>query len=137
MARYYEPTPEHHAIWIEWVSTRPANVRAVAERFDPWSLYLLKPTGQRVTIHSFSEEKDGAVSLTVNVLREFNAVLFERQVFGINPDDLEPCELPDSSEPVGAVLSHTEVEDNIDALRVLGRPDLWELDEHGKAQRKS
>ena len=72
---------------------RPDNVRKVAERFDPWTLYHMKSTGQHVTLYSFSEADNGTVTLTVNVTREFNPeVLVERQVFGIDPDDLEPVQ---------------------------------------------
>ena len=97
MARFTEPTPEQEAGWKEWVAERPPVVRAVAERFEPWSLYRLKTTGQRVTIHSFSE--DG--TMTVLVTGDFNLLTFSRSVFGINPDDLEPCDLPAPDEFLG------------------------------------
>jgi hypothetical protein len=94
MAGIYDPTPGQRAAWDGWVASRPACVRRVAERFNPWSLYRLRTTGQKVMLLSFSEEEDGRVTLTVNVTSEFNRVAFERRVFGIDPDDLEPCELP-------------------------------------------
>lgn len=137
MARITEPTTEQEYGWREWVASRPANVKAVAERFDPWSLYRMKDTGQRVTIASFGEEDSGTVTLTVNVSADFNFTLFERQVFGVNPDALEPCDLPSPDEPRGTMLSGEQVEENIDALRVFGRPDLWEMGTDGKARRKS
>lgn len=108
MARYVDPTPEQEAGYREWLAERPAHVRAVAERFDPWSLYRLKSSGHRVTVYSFGEEAGGKVTLTVNVTGEFNVVSFARRVFGIDPDDLEPCELPAPDEPVGAVLVQEE-----------------------------
>lgn len=133
MARYVEPTLEQQAAWQEWMASRPAVVKAIAERFDPWSLYKLKPTRQRVTLAAINE--DG--TLRVNVSAEFNFVLFARSVFGINPDDLESCELPDPGDALlGAVLSDSDVGANIDALRVLVRPDLWELDTDGKVVEK-
>lgn len=136
MARIVEPTSEQEAGYRDWVASRPPHVRTVAERFDPWSLYRLK-SGHRVTVLSFGEAKDGCVTLTVNVSGEFNLLAFERQVFGVPPDDLEPCDLPDAAEPIGAVLSADHVEDNIDTLRVLVRPDLWIVDTAtGKAVRK-
>lgn len=83
MAMFYEPTPEQKSAWKTWVAERPLTVRAVAERFDPWSLYRMKPNGERVTIASFGEGENGVVTVTVNVTAEYNFVLFERQVFGV------------------------------------------------------
>ncbi len=137
MARLVDPTPEQEAGYRAWVASRPPAVRAVAERFDPWSLYRMKPSGHRVTIASFGEGDHG-VTLTVTVSADYNLVMFERQVFGVHPDDLEPCDPPSAEEPVGAMLSQEEAHDNIDALRVMARPDLWEIDPHtGKARRRS
>jgi hypothetical protein len=121
MARIVEPTPEQESDWKQWVSERPDVVRLVAERFDPWSLYRMKSTGQRVTLYSFSE--DGTV--TVNVSGDYNFVLFERSVFGVDPDDLEPCEVPPPNEHVGTLISHKDVEENIEGLLALIRPDLY------------
>lgn len=137
MARLMTPTPEQEAGYRNWLATRPDHVRQVAERFDPWSLYRLKTSGHRVTVASFGEGEDGAVTLTVNVLADFNLVMFERQVFGIQPDDLEPCDLPAADERLGAMLAPAEVDDHLDELRVMVRPDLWELDpDTGKAIKK-
>ena len=132
MARIIEPAAKEKKAWTAWVASRPNNVRKVVERFDPWSLYRMKSTGHRVTIHSFSE--DG--TLTVNITGEFNTILFDRQVFGINPDDLEPCDLPDADEITGTVMTQEQVDENIDNLRVAIRPDLWTLGPDGKAVRK-
>ncbi len=134
MARFYEPTPEQESEWKQWVSERPDDIREVAERFDPWSLYRLKSSGHRVTLYSISE--GSPVTVTVNVLKEFNEIMFERQVFGINPDDLEPCELPAHDEVVGAMMTQDQVYENLDSLRATIRPDLWSLDEDGNAVRK-
>lgn len=118
MAAFIEPTPEIEAAWKEWLAERPEKIRAVAERFNPWSLYRLKDTGQRVTILSFGEDEDGKVKMRVNVSAQFNFLLFERQVFGIDPDDLTPCELPAPDKPVGAALTTPEeVEAHIEGLR--------------------
>jgi len=133
MARISEPTKAEERDWKRWVAKRPAVVKAICERLDPWTLYRMKPTGDRVTLYSASE--DGTV--TVNVLAEFNLTMFERRVFGIDPDDLEPCELPAPEEPVGAMLSGEEVDDNIDVLRAMARPDLWAMGDDGKAKRKN
>jgi hypothetical protein len=104
MARIVEPTAEQWAAWTAWVAERPEAVRLVAERFDPWSLYRMKSTGHRVTIHSFGEQK-GPTTLTVDIAGKFNAVVFERQVFGIDPNGLEPCDLPGPEVPTGAMLT--------------------------------
>jgi hypothetical protein len=132
MARYTEPTPEQIVQWAIWTRDRPAHVRRVAERFDPWSLYLMKSTGHRVFVHGF-DETEGGVTVRVVVSGEFNLVAMERSVFGIDPEDLSPCELPDASEPVGSALGPQEVEANIDVLRVKIRPDLWVMGDDGKA----
>ena len=73
----------------------------------------------------------------MNVTGEFNFVTFDRNVFGIYPDDLEPCEIPTPDELTGTVLTGEEVDENIDALRVLVRPDLFVMGDDGKAKRKS
>lgn len=136
MARLMEPTEEQLTGYREWVASRPEHVRIVAEKFEPWSLYRLKSSGHRVTIVSFGEQEDGGVTLTVCVSGEFNFVMFDRNVFGIKPEDLEPCELPAPNEVTGAMMTPEQVDDNIDALRLMARPDLWVADEDGKAVRR-
>lgn len=134
MARFVEPTAEQERLWAEWLASRPARVRTVADQFEPWSLYRMKSTGHRVTVCSFFE--GDPVTLSVNVTGEFNAIAFERCVVGVDPSDLEPCELPDPDEALGAALTDQEVEENIDALRVAVRPDLWDVGPDGKARCK-
>lgn len=117
MARFFNPTPEQERARREWVASRPEAVRDVAERFEPWSLYRLKGSGSRVTVYSFQETEP--VTMTVNVSGQFNAVMFERQVFGVKPEDLEPCDLPADDEPLGAVLTEREdVDRYINDVRV-------------------
>lgn len=132
MARFIEPRGKQERHWRIWVSTRPPKVRAIAERFDPWSLYRMRTTGQRVTIRSFAD--DGTVSVAVT--GQFNAVLHDAEVFGVNPDDLEECDLPGPDEVLGAAMTTEEVEENLDEMRVLVRPDLWTMGPDGKARRK-
>lgn len=136
MARLVDVSPEQEAAWRAWVAERPTKVRTIAERFDPWSLYMMKSTGQRVTVYSFGEEDNGRVTLTVNVTGQFNAVMFDRSVFGIDPDDLEPCDPPSASEVVGTMMTAEQADENIDALRVAIRPDLFVMSADGKAIRK-
>lgn len=102
MARFREPTQEEQDDWAKWVAERPEPIRKVAERFNPWSLYRPKTGGHRVTLYSLYEVEDGTVQMTVLVTGQYNVVAFERNVFGINPDDLEECELPPPDEPVGS-----------------------------------
>jgi hypothetical protein len=118
MSRIAEPAATEEAAFKEWLRSRPENVRAVAEKFDPWTLYRLKTTGQRVGIVSFSEAKDGSVTLTVSVTGQFNLVEFDRNVFGILPDDLEPCDPPAEGEEVGTLLTDKkEIDAYIDLIR--------------------
>lgn len=132
MARVIKPTVENVREWLKWVKERPEPVKSIAERFDPWSLYRFRDSHQRVTLVSINE--NGTV--TVRVTGEFNIVAFDRDVFGVNPDDLEPSDLPGPDEVLGTMMTPTEVDDNIDALRVLARPDLWVMGADGKARRK-
>lgn len=100
MAESFEPTVEQRAGWDDWVAERPDNVRVVAERFNPWTLYRIKDTDQRVRTISFGEgrENNGKVTLTVEVLAEFNLLVpIGFQVFGLDPDDLDECDLPDGA----------------------------------------
>jgi hypothetical protein len=109
VADIYKPTPDQEQAWIEWCDTRPPAVRAVAMRFRPWKLYKLHNSGHRVTIYSFGEEEDGTISLTVNVTGKYNALMFERRVFGVKPDGLSECALPDANELVGSANLPIEV----------------------------
>lgn len=120
MARYVEATPEQEGAWAEWVASRPPNVRKIAERFNPWTLYQFKD-GQRCVLVSFSEAPDGRVTLTVNVTGEFNMVAFDRSVFGVDPDSLEESDLPAASEVLGTMLTEREV---IDAFVDIVRPSI-------------
>jgi hypothetical protein len=118
VARFREPTPEQLAAWKEWVAERPPAIRAAAEKLDPWSLYRLKNTDNRVTFYSLSEGEGGEITATVNVTGEFNKVVFERRVFGIALDDMEPCDLPGPDEDLGALLTDDdEIKAYIDAIR--------------------
>lgn len=115
MANIYEPTDEQERTYQEWLGSRPTHVRAVASKFRPWKLYRLGK--HRVTVYSFGEKHDGTITLTVNVRAEYNLVVFERSVFGVNPDDLVECDLPGSDEPVGTLFSQDEVQENLPIIR--------------------
>ncbi len=100
--------------WYEWVKTRPECIRVLCERFTPDRLYRLKSTGSRVTIYSYSEDN----TLTVDITGDYNAHMMDRRVFGINPDDLEECDLPAEDEILGAVLTDdADIEAFVDMVR--------------------
>lgn len=101
--------------WDEWVESRPPVVQDLCRRYPPDRLYRIKDSGHRCTLVSYSE--DG--TMKVNVTGQFNFVTFDRQVFGIKPENLEECDLPGADEHLGTAL--TEKED-IDAFVDLVRP---------------
>lgn len=133
MAIIREFTPEEASEWAKWVRSRPPTVRDLCERFPPNRLFRLKSTGDLVTVHSWCENG----TITVDVTAEFNAVLFERNVFGISPDDMEECDIPGPEVVTGALMSADQVDENIDALRCMIRPDLFIMGSDGKAVRKN
>ena len=94
---HYDPTPEQLAEWQAWLSGRPQVILDLAARFPPWKLFLLKDSGCRVWCKSYNE--DGTI--TVAISGEFNAVAFERDVFGVEPNDLTECDLPVPGEKLG------------------------------------
>ena len=100
MAVLHEFTPEQQAEWDAWVAGRPPVVQERCRAFPPNRLYLLKSSNHRVTIYSYSE--DG--TMTVTVSGDYNLITFNRNVFGIKPEDLEECDLPDLDEPIGSFV---------------------------------
>jgi len=98
MANWMTPTPEQRAEWDAWLAERPACVRAVAEKLSPWTLYRLRSSGHRVRVFCFSEHDDDTVTVRVLVEHRWNpeGLLFERQVFGVDPSNLEECALPEA-----------------------------------------
>lgn len=130
--RYKQPTPEQEQLWKEWIAERPKSLHAVAQRFDPWTLYRMKSTGQRVFLMALSEPgpvkcdwckgtggpvppgddpcnncsgsgKVEKFTCRVGVSGEFNLVTHERAVFGVDVDDLEECDLPGPDELLGTM----------------------------------
>lgn len=132
MVKIYEPDQEEIAEYEGWIESRPEPIKSIAKRFRPWILYTLRDTNQNVTIYSFSE--NGTV--TIDVGAKYNdQLLFEKRVFNINPNDLKECEsMPNISNPV-PVLTSEEVDTNIDIIRCFIRPDLFKMNDHGKAER--
>ena len=65
-------TPEEQeAAYAKWVAERPEHVRIVAEKFNPWTKYRIKQTGQTATVLAFSEHDDGSVTLRVHARNSF------------------------------------------------------------------
>ncbi len=104
----FDPSDEERAGWEAWLAERPEAVRKVAEKLPPWKLYRLHDSGHRVTLRSIDEGEDDSVTLTVTVSAQFNLIAFERNVFGIKPEDLTECDLPGPDEPVGAAVNGLE-----------------------------
>ena len=90
--------------WREWVASKPAVVQEMCAIVPPDRLYRMKDSGHRVTVVSYSENR----TVTVAVSGRFNCLAFERQVFGIKPEELEECDIPTDEEPVGAMLTERE-----------------------------
>lgn len=101
MALIIEWTKKQREDWDKWIATCPSIIQELCKKFPPNKLYKLKSSGHRVTIYSYSEDK----TITVIVSGEYNAVIFDRQIFGIPPDDLEECGLPLETEPLGTLLA--------------------------------
>ena len=57
--RYMRPTLDQIEEWNFRINTYPENVRAIALRFDPWTLYKLRLTNWRVTVHSLYDSERG------------------------------------------------------------------------------
>lgn len=131
--RIVEPTKAQERAWRKWVGGLPPIARATAAKLDIWTLYRMKDTGQRATIAAIQD--DGKVR--VDITGQYNMVMFDRSVFGIDPGNLEPCDVPGILERTGVILSDDEVEANKDILRVIIRPDLFRLTEDGDAVRLS
>jgi len=108
MARHTTPTDQQVTEWAAWAAERPQAIKDVIakHRLDPWTLYRLKSTNQRVFVISLFES--GTVK--VGVTGEYNLVTHERAVFDIDPADLEECDLPHDDEPLGSLdLSIDEI----------------------------
>lgn len=125
MANVEDPTPERQRQWDVWVRERPPAVREVLEKggVKPWKLYRLKSSGHRVTLCSVVEHEGSPPTFIVDVSGRFNLVAFDRRVFGIQPDDLEECDLPPDDAPLGSVLSSDEVREAIEGMDV-GEPQM-------------
>jgi hypothetical protein len=83
-----EVTDDMHAAWQEWLDERPPHVRVVAEKFNPWDMYRLTTTGQRVRILGFHETEGDDVGVYIYAEHESLGPISGRNVFGIDPTTL-------------------------------------------------
>jgi hypothetical protein len=86
--RYHDPSQKQLTAWDDYKGTLSEIGRAVADTVDPWTLYLIQETGQRV--HVVEVGNDG--TLVVAVDKRFNPGCVERNVFGILRSDLSPID---------------------------------------------
>lgn len=101
MANWKELPPHLQKEWADWLATRPEGIQELAKRFPPWKLFRLN--SNRVYVQSYGEGEDGELTLRVAVDARFGVVTMERTVFGIKPEDLTECDLPDPDEQVGCI----------------------------------
>lgn len=87
--------PEQQKLIDDWLADRPKLIQDMAAQCPPVFLYKLTSTGSYASIISYSEDR----TVTVQITREFNYTIFERQVFGIKLEDLEAvCNIEDADE---------------------------------------
>lgn len=101
MARYREPSEVEERMWRAWCASRPPDIEEVALRFEPWAVYRRKSTGHVVVVTCITEYHEGSPTVMVRIAGEFNKTAGEHTVQGVQPDDLEPCEVPDPRECAG------------------------------------
>lgn len=91
-------------MFLDWASTLPKPCDEIALRIRPDTLYRMSSTGHRVYPLSYGE--DGTVRVAVT--GRFNCLAFEREVFGVNPNDLTECDLPEEGEQLGTFADFLE-----------------------------
>lgn len=91
MTRLHTPTPEEEAQWRDWVAALPDGTREIAERFDPWTLYRRKSSGETCIIEAFDDGPP--VTMTIDLMRPSadGEHLVLGWVKGVDPEDLEAC----------------------------------------------
>jgi hypothetical protein len=80
-----------------WYKALSEKVRARVDAYPPTKRYRMKATGRIVTLVSYGEDTNGDCNtVTVEVSREDNpGILFEREVFGVEFDELEVVTTPE------------------------------------------
>jgi hypothetical protein len=81
-----------------WFKALSDKVKERVDAYPPTKKYIMKSTGRIVTIVSYDEGKNGDCNTaTVEVSRDDNpSLLYERQVFGVEFDELEPVNPPEN-----------------------------------------
>jgi hypothetical protein len=76
-----------------WYKALSEKVRERVDAYPPTKKYRMKETGRIITLVSYDEELNGECnSATVEVSYDDNpGLLFERRVFGVKFDELEPA----------------------------------------------
>lgn len=97
----------------QWVNERPECIQALVKKLPPDRLYLLKETNRRCFITAYHEDD----TLTVSITGQYNWLMFERQVFGVKPEYLEECDLPEEGEKLGTFLNDDEAKQYINTLK--------------------
>jgi hypothetical protein len=75
-----------------WYKALSEKVKNRVNEYPPTKRYRMKTTGRIVTLVSYDQGKNGDCnSVTVDISRQDNpGILFEREVFGVRFDELEP-----------------------------------------------
>lgn len=99
----FEPTLKQRTSFERWVSERaPEIAEEIRDRkLEPWRIYRLKATGERVTIIAILEPVSGGRGMKLSVLSEtkFNPKLNQDyEIENVPPEDLEPCAPPSQLE---------------------------------------
>jgi hypothetical protein len=112
-----EPSPEpvlwretndlEKARWAQFIAERPANVRAIAQRFNPWTMYRLTSTGQRCMVIGFheleepSEKHPEGVSIYLYVEQPHTLPpeMTAKRVFGVRWREVVPWTAADGERP--------------------------------------
>lgn len=95
MANIVEPTEELQSMFEEWIAGEDMTdeIKAIARKYPPWNLYRLKTTDQKVRTISFSD--NGTVRVLVS--NKYNFDPTNTEVYGIDPNDLEECDIPEKT----------------------------------------
>lgn len=116
MAKWQKLRPTQEEGMTQWLAARPKVIQDMVAKYNLRidTLYRLKTTGQRVVLFSLHEN----YTLTVQIFSAFNmdnamaralGSAWDRRVFGIDPEDLEECDLPE-----GVVLEDNSMEIDLD-----------------------
>ena len=95
----------------EWFDSRPPHVQQRIREYPPGGFYWLKSSGHVVRLYCYSEDEETQTCDTcqVVVLQEHNPhklLAFDRRVFGIPFDDLEPLS-DDEQERIGQIAERS------------------------------